>query len=207
MENSYNKLATNDIINQTIEALKVRGYLAEIVQTGADALARIKEIVPPGASVMNGSSRTLEEIGFVEYLKEGNHHWVNLHENILSESDPIAQAKLRYSSVLSDFYLGSVHALAQTGEIVIASNSGSQLPHLVYTSPNIILIVGAQKIAEDLENSILRLHNYVFPLEDARMKEKGSSGSFISKLLILSREPSFSERKFHILIVKEKLGF
>lgn len=156
---------------------------------------------------MNGSSRTLEEIGFVAYLKEGAHGWNNLHEAILAEKDPAKQAALRKQSVLSDFYLGSAHAVAETGEIVIASNSGSQLPHLAFTSPNIILVVGAQKITSDLDSAIARVKEHVFPMEDARMKEAGMDGSFISKLLIINREPSFMGRKAHLLFVNEKLGF
>ena len=52
-----------------MEALTERGHLSELVESKTQALARIKELIPTGASVMNGSSRTLEEIGFVQYLK------------------------------------------------------------------------------------------------------------------------------------------
>jgi hypothetical protein len=114
---------------------------------------------------------------------------------------------LRKQSVLSDYYLGSVHALAETGEILIASNTGSQLPHLVFTSQNIILVVGAQKIVPDTAALMSRLQEYVFPLEDKRMKEVGMGGSAISKLLIIEKEQAFMGRKFHIIFVNEKLGF
>lgn len=203
----YDTLASSDALNTTITALAERGFLPEIVSNRAEALARIKKLIPAGASAMNGSSRTLEEIGFVSFLKEGNHGWNNLHETILKEKDPTQQAALRRESVSSDFYLGSAHAIAQTGEIVIASNSGSQLPHLVFTSPNLILVVGAQKITPDLDSAIKRLKEHVLPLEDARMKEVGMGGSFISKLLILNREQAFMGRKFHVILVNEKLGF
>src|SRR3989344_4164646 len=203
----YDTLASIDIINKTIKALEERGFLPELVASGVEALSRIKELIPSGAAVMNGSSRTLDEIGFVKYLKEEAHGWNNLHEAILTEKDKAKQMTLRKQSVLSDFYLGSVHAVAETGEIVIASNSGSQLPHIAFTSPNIILVVGAQKITPDVDTAIARLKEYVFPLEDARMKEAGMGGSFISKVLILSREQSFMGRKFHVLFVNEKLGF
>lgn len=203
----YDTLASENTINKTMKALGERGFLPELVPSRAEALSRIKELIPAGASVMNGSSRTLEEIGFVAYLKEGAHGWNNLHEAILAEKDPAKQAALRKQSVLSDFYLGSAHAVAETGEIVIASNSGSQLPHLAFTSPNIILVVGAQKITSDLDSAIARVKEHVFPMEDARMKEAGMDGSFISKLLIINREPSFMGRKAHLLFVNEKLGF
>lgn len=207
MTKTFNVLASVEAINKTKKALTKRGLLSEFVETGAEALARIKELIREGDSVMNGSSRTLEEIGFVEYLKGDKHGWNNLHKNILEERDLEIQKFLRKQSVLSDFYLGSAHALAETGEIVIASNSGSQLPHLVFTSPNIILVVGGQKITPTLDGAIARVKEYVFPLEDARMKEVGMGGSFISKLLIINREQIFMGRKFHIILVNEKLGF
>ncbi len=204
---NYTTMATDDTVKTTMHALTERGFLPELVTTRTDALARVKALIPTGASVMNGSSRTLEEIGYIDELKRGQHGWNNLHVAILAEQDPDKQALLRKQSILSDFYLGSVHAIAQSGEIVVASNSGSQLPHLVYTSPNLILVVGIQKITPDLDTALARVKEYVLPLEDARMKEAGMGGSFISKLLIINREPSFLGRKAHLLFVKEYLGF
>ncbi len=204
---TYDTIASKDAVEKTMQMLSERGYLPEYVETGAEALARIKALIPAGASVMNGSSRTLDEIGFIGYLKTGEHGWSNLHAAILAEQDPGAQAALRKQSVLSDFYLGSVHAVSETGELVIASNTGSQLPHIAFTSPNIVFVVGAQKLAPTLDAALSRLREHVFPLEDARMKEAGMGGSFISKILILNREPSFMGRKVHIIFVNEKLGF
>jgi L-lactate utilization protein LutB len=204
----YNVLAPQDIVEKTMKALSERGLLPELVTDRAQALERIKQLIPARASIMNGASRTLEEIGFVQYLKDGTHGWNNLHEAILAEKDPAKQAALRKQSVLSDFYLGSAHAVSQTGEIVIASNSGSQLPHLVFTSPNIILVASTKKITPNLDTALARLKEHVFPLEDARMKSVGfAAGSFISKLLIINREPPFLGRKFHIIFVNENLGF
>ncbi|OGH70462.1 MAG: hypothetical protein A3C90_04130 [Candidatus Magasanikbacteria bacterium RIFCSPHIGHO2_02_FULL_51_14] len=203
----YDLLASKESVKKTMAALAERGHMPQFVETPAEALAKIKELIPAGASVMNGSSRTLEEIGLVDYLKEGAHGWNNLHERILSEKDPAKQAELRKQSVLSDFYLGSAHAVAETGEIVIASNSGSQLPHLVFTSPNLIHVIGTQKITPDLDTAISRLQEYALPLEDARMKSAGMGGSFISKMLVINKEQKFMGRKSHIIFVNVKLGF
>lgn len=203
----YETLPTESVINETMKMLAVRGFLPEAVSSAEEALARVKSLIPSGASVMNGSSRTLHEIGFIDLLKEGKHGWNNLHEVVLAEKDPAAQAALRKQSALSDFYLGSVHALSQSGELVIASNSASQLPHLVSTSANLILVVGTQKVMPDLDTALARLKEHVFPLEDQRMKEAGMGGTWISKLLIISREPAYTGRKVHIILVNQKLGF
>ena len=207
MTKTFDNLASKETISKTEKTLTEHGFLPETVATGVEALARIKELIPAGVSVMNGSSRTLEEMGFVQYLKEGEHGWNNLHKAIVEEKDPVKQSLLRQQSVLSEYFLSSVHALSETGELVIASNSGSQLPSFAFTSPNIILVVGTQKITSTVNEAIRRLNEYVLPLEDARMKSVGMGGSFISKLLVVNREPSFMGRKVHILLVNEKLGF
>lgn len=200
-------LANTEAVNKTISGLAERGMEGIMVNSRAEALEKIKSLIPAGASVMNGSSRTLEEIGFIDYLKSGTHGWKNLHEEILAETDKEKQSVLRKQAVLSDFYLGSIHAIAETGEFVIASNSGSQLPHIVFTSPNLIFVVGMQKLVSNLDEALARVREYVLPLEDQRMKDAGMGGSAISKLLIFEREPSFMGRKVHVIFVNEKLGF
>ena len=204
---TYDTLANKETIKKTIDALAGRGVKGIYAENGAEALEKIKMLIPQGVSVMNGSSRTLEEIGFVDYLKSGNHGWRNLHAEIIAEKDPVKQMALRQQAVSSDYYLGSAHAVAETGQLVIASNSGSQLPHIVFTSQNLILVVGAQKIAPDLDAALARVREYVLPLEDARMKSVGMGGSAISKLLIFEREPSFMGRGVYVVFVNEKLGF
>jgi len=201
------EVAVTSAIDTAVAALTANGFLPQVLATKEEALAKIKELIPKGASVMNGTSKTLEQIGYIEYLKAGNHGWNNLHAAILAEKDPAKQAELRKHSVVSDFYLGSVHGLSQTGEVVIASASGSQLPHLAYTSPNIILVVGKQKITPTLMHAIARIDSQVLPLEDERMKAAHGIGTTHAKTLILHKESPFMGRKVHVLLVEEKLGF
>lgn len=204
---NYETLANREAVQKTINALAEGGIQAILINNRAEALEKVKSLIPKDASVMNGSSRTLEEIGFVDYLKSGSHGWKNLHEEILVEKDPAKQAILRKQAVLADYYLGSVHAVAETGQLVIASNSGSQLPHIVFTSPNLIFVVGTQKLTPNLDAALSRVREYVLPLEDKRMKDAGYGGSAISKLLIFEREPVFMGRRVHVIFVNEKLGF
>lgn len=203
----YTQLASSDSVQRTAEALKPRGFEPIIVESAAKALELIKTLIPKHASVMNGSSVTLEQIGFVDHLKSGQHEWNNLHAAILSENDPAKRSELRKHSVVSDYYLGSVHALSETGEMVIGSNTGSQQPHLVYTSPNLIFVVGTQKITPNLETAIDRLHKHVIPLEDAHMKQLYGSGTALNKTVILHGESAMMKRSVKVILVNEKLGF
>ena len=106
----------------------------------------------------------------------------------------------------SDYSLGSVHAVTEGGEVVIASNTGSQIPAYAYGSPKVIWVVGTQKIVKDMNMAMKRVYDYVLPLESDRAhKAYGVSGSNVSKILILNKE--ITPKRITMILVKEKIGF
>ncbi len=82
---------------------------------------------------------------------------------------------------------------------------GSQLPGYVYKSPNVIWVVGTQKIVPNLDMALRRVWEYCLPLEDRSMKAAGQPGSNVGKLLIFEREVN-PLRKVKMLLVEENLG-
>jgi hypothetical protein len=204
----YAALPTPERIHQTIESVKARGINAELVDTKEDALARIQAVIPEGAVVMTGGSVTLQQIGFEALLISGEHPWRNFKADLLAEKDPAKQSAMRRQGTLSEYYLGSVNALAETGELVFASGTGSQLPAYAYSSRNVVWVVGVQKITPTLDAALRRVREYVLPLEDQRQKSLGNkAGSFIGRILILEREPSFLRRNLTLILVNQVLGF
>jgi L-lactate utilization protein LutB len=204
---NYNALANKETLQKVVESLATRNVEAMVVETGADALTKIKEIIPIGVSIMNGASVTLEQIGLMDYLKGSEHPWNNLHKAIVEEKDPVKQSALRKQALLSDYYLGSVHALAETGEFVIASNTGSQLSHIVFSSPNLIFVVSTKKIVPTLDEAMKRLMEHVVPLEDKHMQEKYGVGTAVNKILTFNNENPMMGRKVRMILVNEDLGF
>lgn len=204
---NYSQLASPNSIEKTSQALTSKGYTVKHCKDKEDALSTLKSIIPDGATVMQGASVTLEEVGFMEYLKSGAHGWEDLQAKIHAEDDQAKRAALRRESVTSDFYLGSVHALCETGEFVIASNTGSQLPHVVYTSPNVVYVVSTKKIVPDLNEAMKRLEEYVIPLEDQHMKDLYNMGTTLNKVLITKGESPMTNRTITFILVDETLGF
>ena len=202
----YETLASDESVKRTKQATKSRNIHIEYVSSKDDALRMVQNLIPAGAQVMTGGSETLQEIGLIDLLKSGNHTWNNLKDKIMAEKDEARQAELRIQSVLSEYFLGSVHAIAETGELVFASATGSQLPSYTYTCRNVIWVAGTQKIVPTLADAIQRVEKYVLPREDARMKREGYSGSVIGKLLIVKFEID-PNRNLKLILVPEKLGF
>ncbi len=202
----YDQLASKEIVEKTIASLKERNINPIFAETKEEAVLKIKELIPAGATIMTGSSTTLNEIGFSDLLVSKNHPWKNLKDAIVEEKDPEKQNRLRRESVLSDYFLGSVHAVTQDGEVWTASASGSQIPSYAFTSPNVIWVVGTQKIVPDSASAADRIKNYVFLLEDKRMKSVGAPGSTIGRWLIFERE-IMPNRKVNLIFVNQKVGF
>src|SRR5581483_9685420 len=91
-----------------------------------------------------------------------------------------------------EWSLGSVHAVTEDGKVIIASNTGSQLPAYAYGSSHVIWVVGAQKIVTGLDDGMRRLREYILPKESVRLRKAynlpDTAQSNISKLLIVNKE-------------------
>jgi hypothetical protein len=205
---AYDTLPSPERVQRTVEAVHGRGIRAELVQTKEEALERVKALIPPGCVVMTGASVTLQQIGFEEILISGDHPWRNFKADLLAEKDPVKQSAMRRQGTLAEYFLGSVNALAETGELVFASGSGSQLPAYAYTSRNVIWVAGAQKITPTLDDAMRRVREYVLPLEDQRQKSLGNqAGSRINRILIIEGEPAYLKRDVTLILVNQVLGF
>jgi L-lactate utilization protein LutC len=205
----YDILPAADRLQRTVEAVRARGITVTPVETRQAALPLLQSLIPPGATVMTGASVTLQQIGFEELLTAEAHPWHSIKAEVLAEKDRTKQIALRRQGTLADYFLGSVHAIAETGEIVIASATGSQLAPYAYSSRNVIWVAGAQKITPTLQAAFQRVREYVLLLEDQHMKQLygSQSGSFVGKLLIFEREAPYLHRTVHLVLVNEVLGF
>lgn len=201
---TYNTLADDAVIAKTIEALGTRGITATVVENGAAAKEKVLSMIPKGAEVMNGASVTLETIGVVDALnKSGDYDSV---KNKLMSMDRATQhSEMQKLGAAPTWIVGSVHAVTQEGEILIASNTGSQLPGYAYGAEHVIWVVGAQKIVKTRDDAFKRLYDYVVPLEDKHMQDLYKVHTNPSKLLLFTKE--IVPNRAHLIFVKEVLGF
>ena len=205
---SYTTLPTSDSLQRTMDSVKARGITVELVDTKEAALARLQALIPPGAVVMTAGSVTLTQIGFDALLISGSHPWRNFKAELLAEKDPVKQSALRLQGITAEYFLGSVNAIAETGELVFASATGSQLPAYAFSSRNVIWVAGAQKITPTLADALRRVREVALPMEDQRQKTFGNkTGSFIGRILIFEREPAYLRRNLVLILVNGVLGF
>jgi hypothetical protein len=104
-----------------------------------------------------------------------------------------------------DVMLGSVQAVTETGSLVAASASGSQLGPYASGAGRVIFVVGTQKIVSDLEEGLRRIDEYAFPLEDARAQAAYGVHSGVNKIFIVNRE--YTPGRTTVVFVDEVLGY
>ena len=196
--------ASAESIQRTIEALAARNVEAFLVDSREAALAKIQELVPEGSEVFVNTSETLETIGYTKYM-HGNDKYVNLHDQMMAQPDPAAQREFRRKTTTADYFVGSVQAIAETGEIVIASSSGSQIGAYSYGARRVILVAGTQKICPSLAEAEARTRGWTLERHDRWLEDRGVAPTPIGKFLVMEHEPVAG--RISMVLVPESLGW
>ncbi|MFC3957139.1 lactate utilization protein [Halovivax cerinus] len=202
---SLDDLPADETIEETVDTLESNGFDVVVVDSAEHALEAIQSHVPHGATVMNGHSTTLEEIGFVEYLSEGDHEWESLPDEIWSIEDDAERQAARRASQTADYFLGGINAIAETGELVAADRSGSRIGAYPFAASNVVIVSGVNKIVPTLDDALDRLESVAYPLENERAKETYGVDSAMAKQLIFRQE--LEEGRTTVVLIRAQLGY
>ena len=200
----WTKIPDDNTIEETINSLAARGINAEVVDTGKEAKEKVMSLLPEGARVLTSASVTLEEIGIHDEIEKTD-KVKSVRKEYMALDHQKNGEKIRVLRSTPEVVIGSVHAVTIKGEVLIASNTGSQLAPYVYSAKKVIWVVGAQKIVKDLEEANERIYEYVVPLENKHMQSLYGVNTNVSKLLIFTKE--IAKDRVTLIFVKEKLGF
>ena len=195
----FSKLASEDALKRAMAGLMENGIESFAYDSQEDLKNKLFEILPAGAQVMTMTSVTLDKLGITDEILETDKY--DAVRNKIETLDKREQRKLKSCA---DYSVGSVHAVTENGEVMIASATGSQLPGYAYGSEKVIWIVGTQKIVRDQDEGIQRIREYCLPLEDARARQAYNEGSKIGKVLTINSE---KEGRMTLLFLKENIGF
>jgi LUD domain len=191
-------------VARTAAALEANGIAVFRAADAADAKDLVMDLIPDGAQVHHGASQSLEVSGISDEI-ENSGRYDPVRPQIWSMDRQMQADEIRRLSAAPNVMLGSVHAVTETGALVTASNSGSQLGPYVSGAGRVILVVGTQKIVSDLDEALRRIDEYAYPLEDARAQAAYGIRSGVNKVLIINRE--ITPGRITVVFVDEVLGF
>ena len=188
-------------LERAAAALRSHGFTVEILDDTAAARTRIKDLIPDGASVFTGASETLRLSGIDDDINTSGRYDA-IKPRVLAMDRATGADDIRRLLASPDVAVGSVHAVTETGSLVVASASGSQLPGVAGRA---IWIVGAQKVVPDLATALRRVEDHCLPLESARTQAAYGSPSAVNRLLVLNAE--LSPGRGTVLLLRQAIGF
>lgn len=191
-------------VARTAAALEANGITVLRAPNRAEAKRIVLDLIPADSQVHQGASRSLEAAGITEEIEKSG-RYKPLRPRLFSMDRATQADEIRRLSASPDVMLGSVHAVTETGSLVTASASGSQLGPYASGAGKVILVVGAQKIVPGLEDALRRVDEYAFPLEDARAQAAYGVHSGVNKVLIINRE--WAPGRITVVLCDEALGF
>jgi L-lactate utilization protein LutC len=189
---------------RTAVALEANGMSVLRAANAAEAKRIVLGLIPTGSQVHHGASESLEVSGITDEIEKTG-RYEPLRPRMWSMDRATQADEIRRLSAAPDVMLGSVHAVTESGSLVAASMSGSQLGPYAIGAGRVILVVGTQKIVSDLEEGLRRIDEYAFPLEDARAQAAYGIHSGVNKVLIINRE--LTPGRVTVVLVDEVLGF
>ena len=211
-----NVIQANEIIGRdAVKALEKRGFEAEYVPTGEEALKRILEIIPETAAVGIPGTITVRDIGALDALtKRGNtvyQHWGKMSNE--------ERRAARFRENTADVFLTSANALTRDGRIINIDGTGNRVAGMAWGNGLVLFVIGINKLAFDLEDGLKRARSATIPnairqnVETACVKAghcvncsaAGNEDSMCRAILIL--EEAVKGRKYHVIIVGEDLGY
>lgn len=199
----FSKTVSDKSLAKAAAALAQNGITVDIVETKEEAQQKVSEIIPKGSEVLTMSSITLEQTGIKDLIDAGTDY-----KSLRDEFPKLSPVEKRKLGSVPDWSVASVHAITESGQIVIASNTGSQLPAAAFGAAHVVFVIGTQKIVPDLETAFERIH-YIKPFESKRSQKAYNLPSDWqtndSKILIIQKE--LVEGRIHLIFVKEALGF
>jgi hypothetical protein len=200
----FAQLKSLDHLASVAAALERNGIRTFVVPSGAEARNVVGSLIPQGSEVFNNTSRTLESIGVADDIERSG-RYEPLRVRLFQMDREMQAREMRILGAAPDYVVGSVHAVTETGSLLVASASGSQLGPIVSGADHVIFVIGGQKIVPDLDAGIRRLYEYSLPLEDRRAREAYGVSSGVNNILVINRV--VVPDRVTAILVHEVLGF
>ena len=201
-------------IKKAIEKLEAHGFRAIYVRTKEEAVQEIWKHVTPKQRIGVGGSLTIRELGILDRLEAQGctvyDHW----KPGLSKETILG---IRKSQMTSDLFLSSVNAITLNGELINIDGVGNRVNSTIFGPEKVILVVGYNKIVEDVQEGIKRIKDVAAPMNAKRLNvdvpcvklgkcvDCNSPNRVCRVIVIHERKPVLTD--ILVVLVGEELGY
>jgi hypothetical protein len=162
----WNEKVAQKIIGNLEKRRMAGSYAAGIDQAKDEVVA----MIPPGATVFRCGSMTAVGMGLWEAIAKLPE--VNLIDPYRPELSPAEGLELRRQGMTADVMIASTNAITLDGKLVNLDGMGNRVAAMAFGPKKVILVVGMNKVAADLESAVARVKHYAAPVNAIRFGVK-----------------------------------
>jgi hypothetical protein len=198
-----------------IKNLEKRRMAGSYSAAAGQALNEVVEMIRPGATVFRCGSMTTVGMGLWEAIAALPE--VNLIDPYHPELSPEESLELRRQGMMADIMIASTNAITLDGKLVNLDGMGNRVAAMAFGPKKVILVVGMNKVAPDLESAVARVKHYAAPVNNIRFGlknpcvETGLCSDCKSPQRICNMwstiEGHMIKDRIHVKLVGENLGY
>jgi len=210
--NYWNKRLTD--LKAALESNNFEVYLADNKDEAYKIV--IEGIMPPlnAKTISWGGSMTFQATGLYKDLKSNSN--LEVLDTFDKKIPPDQKNELRRQALLVDLFITGTNAVTETGQLVNLDMIGNRIGALTFGPKWVIILVGRNKIAADLDEAMFRVKNYVAPANSMRLDKKTpcAKTSYCEECKSPDRicntwtitEKSFPKGRVKVVLINEDLG-
>jgi L-lactate utilization protein LutB len=161
-----------NLAKTTVANFQRRNINAQYVLTGQEALAKVLELIPNGATVAWGDSITLQQIGVISELRRTkNNLFLDSFERNANGSLTItgeARLALMRKAMTADVFLTGVNAITVDGKLLSTDATGNRVAPVIFGPKRVIIVAGVNKIVKTLDEAFKRIREVAAPINARR---------------------------------------
>ena len=164
----YIRIRADIVVNN----LRKRNIDAQFVQDRNEALSTVLAMIPEGVTIGRGDSVSVDQVGIIQALKHRNTNTIIIDPHERDDDGNLktnTEGKLLLSrqAMLSDVFITGTNAITMDGKMYNVDGFGNRVSAMIFGPSKVIVIVGINKIVNDLDEAYERVRQYA-----ARMNAK-----------------------------------
>jgi hypothetical protein len=159
----------DNLIEQTLKCLEQNHFKAIYAENIAAAREKVLELIPKGSTVGVGDSVSVRQLEVLEELRARGRLLVDPFSkeiSVLSATKEVNEGQRKEMHRLAlacEFFITGTNALTQDGKLVNTDAGGNRVAGMIFGPKNVIIVVGRNKIVQDLDAAFYRIKNVIAP--------------------------------------------
>ena len=159
----------NERVEKTLLNLKKNNIDARFVQSSAEAVELIREMLFEGALITAGGSVSLAESGVWALINGKEYNFRDRNREGITEDEKQSVFK---DAIGADFFFSSANALTERGELINVDGYANRVSALAFGPKKVIVVAGVNKIVADAKEGFLRVKKIAAPKNCVRLNKK-----------------------------------